>query len=83
MFIEGRRLPVEGMHGHGPYSSNLGNPEGSEQGILYQSPSDPTTLMGACHGQPGKDHDRNRVGHVSSDAAGREPKCSIPPVTSA
>ncbi len=70
MLVEGGRLHIQGMDHHGVYSSDLGGFDGPEKGVSYQFPSEPSSLMGSGHGKTSKDHDRDRVGHVSPNSAG-------------
>ena len=70
MFVEGCRPCINSVDSHGSYSRDLGDLESPEKRIPYQCPGEPSSLMGSSHGQTGKNHDRDRIGHIPSNSTG-------------
>ena len=62
---------MQGMHDECANSDFLGQAGGAQDGILKQVCAESFAMVAPVYGQTGKYHDRNGIGHVASNGAGR------------
>ncbi len=71
--VEGRCFFVKGVDQRRAYAGDLSGARGAKKGIAQEARAKASPVQSLVDGQPANDHDRDGIGHIAADAAGRVP----------